>query len=101
MTSALFSCCNESQMVAQASRVVAAGIQMNADLSLEPHNQPNCNPLLNGRYNFYDFADVKSPRTSIALLVLSLMQQDKFQPKISSYRCSNIMPAQANPNTLA
>lgn len=46
-------------MVAQASRVVAAGIQMNADLFPEPHNQPNCNPLLNGRYNFSDFADVK------------------------------------------
>ncbi|MEH1789511.1 hypothetical protein [Nostoc sp.] len=59
MTSALSSCCNQSQMVAQASRVVAAGIQMNADLFLEPHNQPNCNPLLNGRYNFSDFADVK------------------------------------------
>ncbi len=57
-TSALFICCNESQMVAQASRVVAAGIQMNADLFSEPHNQPNCNPLLNGRYNLSNFADV-------------------------------------------
>ncbi|MEH2064954.1 MAG: hypothetical protein V7K50_22285 [Nostoc sp.] len=69
MTSALSVVITESQMVAQASRVVAAGIQMNADLFLEPHNQPNCNPLLNGRYNFFDFADVKSPRISIALLV--------------------------------
>ncbi|MEH2275751.1 MAG: hypothetical protein V7K40_13440 [Nostoc sp.] len=59
----------ESQMVAQASRVVAAGIQMNADLFSEPHNQPNCNPLLNGRYNFSDFADVKSPKTCVALFV--------------------------------
>ncbi len=56
-------------MVAQASRVVAAGIQMNADLFLEPHNQPNCNPLLNGHYNFSDFAELKSPRTSIVRLV--------------------------------
>jgi hypothetical protein len=56
-------------MVAQASRVVAAGIKINADLFPEPHNQPNCNPLLNGRDNFLDFADVKLPRTSIALLV--------------------------------
>ncbi|MEH2205947.1 MAG: hypothetical protein V7K53_18020 [Nostoc sp.] len=69
MTSELSSCCNQSQMVAQALRVVAAGIQMNADLFLEPHNQPNCNPLLNGRYNFSDFADVKYLRKSIALLV--------------------------------
>ncbi|WP_196510970.1 hypothetical protein [Nostoc sp. NZL] len=69
MTSALLVVVTESQMVAQASRVVAAGIQMNADLFPEPHNQPNCNPLLNGRYNFSDFADVKSPRTSITLLV--------------------------------
>ncbi|MEH1929455.1 MAG: hypothetical protein V7K83_18555 [Nostoc sp.] len=29
----------------------------------------HCNPLLNGRYNFSDFADIKSPRTSIALLI--------------------------------
>ncbi|WP_334769783.1 hypothetical protein [Nostoc sp.] len=69
MTSALSVFVAESQMVAQASRVVTAGIQMNADLFPEPHNQPNCNPLLNGRYNFYDFANVKLPRTSIALLV--------------------------------
>ncbi|MEH2120680.1 hypothetical protein [Nostoc sp.] len=58
MTSALSVVVTESQMVAQASRVVAAGIQMNADLFSEPHNQPNCNPLLNGRHNFSDFADV-------------------------------------------
>ena len=69
MTSALSVVVTESQMVAQALKVVAAGIQMNADLFSEPHNQPICNPLLNGCYNFSDFADVKSPRTSIALLV--------------------------------
>ncbi|MEH2198696.1 hypothetical protein [Nostoc sp.] len=45
MTSALSVVVTESQMVAQASRVVAAGIQTNADLFHEPHNQPNCNPL--------------------------------------------------------
>ncbi|MEH2092579.1 hypothetical protein [Nostoc sp. 'Peltigera membranacea cyanobiont' 213] len=45
MTSALSVVVTESQMVAQASRVVAAGIQTKADLFHEPHNQPNCNPL--------------------------------------------------------
>ncbi|QLE47081.1 hypothetical protein FD724_02320 [Nostoc sp. C057] len=45
LTSALSVVVTESQMVAQASRVVAAGIQTNADLFPEPHNQPNCNPL--------------------------------------------------------
>ncbi|WP_334786530.1 hypothetical protein [Nostoc sp.] len=45
LTSALSVVVTESQMVAQASRVVTAGIQINADLFPEPHNQPNCNPL--------------------------------------------------------
>ncbi|MBN3871933.1 MAG: hypothetical protein HWQ23_17080 [Nostoc sp. JL33] len=69
MTSALSVVITESQMVAQASRVVAAGIQMNADLFPEPHNQLALQSTLNGRYNFSDFAHVKSPRTFIALLV--------------------------------
>jgi hypothetical protein len=45
LTSALSVVVTASQMVAQASRVVAAGIKINADLFPEPHNQPNCNPL--------------------------------------------------------